>query len=111
MEELARRFRRGAQARTGLRYPWELQGLALEYAELATGRGVSRREIAETLGLSEATLARWQEGVLSGASSALREVVIVDAPRTGGAVLVMPSGVRVEGLGTRELVVLLEALG
>ena len=56
MEELARRFRREAERRLGLRYPHELRQLAVEYATKASAQGASRREIAESLGLNEATL-------------------------------------------------------
>lgn len=114
MEDLARRFRRGAEQREGLRYPQELRLLALEYARMASARGESRQEIADSLGLSEATLHRWQQGtttVGSAAHSFLHEVVLAEHSFTGGPVLVMPSGARVEGLSVRDLVAVLEALG
>jgi hypothetical protein len=108
MEELARRFRRAAEKRTGLRYARELRGLALQYAAEASGGGKRGREIAADLGLNAATLARWQEGA-SSESSALREVVVVESG--GGPVLVMPSGLRVEGLSISELISVLAGLG
>ena len=109
MQELARRFRRGAQERAGLRYSRQLRQVALDYVELARSQGQGQREIAEALGLPEATLIRWQKA--RGDSVALHEVVLVDRPQGGTLVLVMPSGVRVEGLSVLDLVSVLEALG
>lgn len=111
MEELARRFRQEAGQREGLRYSQELRQLAVQYA--ASTVGLSRRQIAAALGLNEATLIRWQgsEPVARCAPAALHEVVVVDQAGRSQPVLVMPSGVRVEGLSVGELVSMLEALG
>jgi predicted transcriptional regulator len=109
MEELARRFCRQALERQGLRYSQELRQVAVEYARAAERHGRVRREIAETLGLSKATLSRWLEGSVQ---AALHEVVVVegDSVAAGAPVLVMPSGVRVEGLSVRELISVLAVL-
>jgi predicted transcriptional regulator len=109
MEELARQFCHQARQRSGLRYSQELRQTALAYARHSERSGRSRQEIAEALCLSEATLVRWLEG--SKESAPLHEVVVVDSERLGAPVLVMPSGVRVEGLSLPELVSVLEALG
>ena len=111
MEELARRFRRGAEHRQGLRYSQELRHLAVEYATLASAQGASRREIAGSLGLTEATLIRWQQGAGAAGPAPLHEVVVVERAQASKAVLVMPSGARVEGLCVADLVMVLEALG
>lgn len=111
MEELARRFRRGAEHRRGLRYSNELRQLAVEYATAASAQGVSRREIAESLGLSEATLVRWQQEARPAGPAPLHEVVVVERAHASHPVLVMPSGARVEGLSMSDLVAVLEALG
>jgi len=111
MEELARRFRRGAEQRGGLRYSPELRQLAVEYATQASAQGASRWEIAESLGLSEATLVRWQQGIRVAGPGALHEVVVVERAPASAPVLVLPSGVRVEGLSVPDLVMVLEALG
>jgi hypothetical protein len=115
MEELARRFCKAAQARRGVRYPSGMKRLALEYAAAAEREGRTRRQIAQSLGLCEGTLVRWQRpGTESGEIHAVRVMAV--APRQGteapcavasGPVLVMPSGVRVEGLGLDELARLL----
>jgi hypothetical protein len=112
MDELAQRFRRGAQARTGLRYPAELRQLAAQYCELARARGESWQQIAEALEVCAATLVRWFEGCGAPASSgSLHEVVVVHPAVDRTPVLVMPSGVRVQGLSMAELVAVLEAVG
>lgn len=111
MEDLARRFRVEAGRREGLRYPQQLRQLAVQYAA-AAAEASSRREIASALGLSEATLIRWQRSEpVTGCAPALHEVVVVDQAGRSQPVLVMPSGVRVEGLSVGELVSMLEALG
>lgn len=111
MEELARRFRRGVEHRRGLRYSPELRQLAMEYAALASAQGASRREIAESLGLSEPTLVRWQQGSGAAGPTPLHEVVVVERAHASNPVLVMPSGARIEGLSVADLVSVLEALG
>jgi len=111
MEELARRFRRGAEHRGGLRYGPELRQLAMEYAATAAAQGASQREIADSLGLSEATLVRWQQGTRTEGPASLHEVVVVERAQTSRPILVMPSGARVEGLSVPDLVMVLEALG
>src|ERR1700730_9831254 len=107
MEELARQFCREARERSGLRYSGEQRQVALAYAREAARCGRSRREIAAALCLNEAPLSRWPGG--GGETGPLHEVVVVETAATGGGVLVMPSGVRVEGLSLRELVSVLEA--
>src|SRR5262245_8173743 len=111
MEELARRFRRGAEHRQGLRYAPDLRLLAVEYATMASAQGVSRRQIAESLGLSEPTLVRWQEQIGAAGSAPLHEVVVVERAHGSSPVLVMPSGARVEGLSVPDLLRVLETLG
>jgi hypothetical protein len=108
MEELARRFCREAGARSGLRYSHGLRQVALEYAERAERSGRSQRQIAASLRVSEATLWRWQRPAVEVAE--IHEVKVVDEGGAVGPVLVMPSGVRVEGLKLSELVTALAAL-
>jgi hypothetical protein len=81
--------------------------LAVEYAVAAEHGGAGQLEIAETLGLSKATLYRWRSGPLA---AEMREVRVV-AERGGGPILVMPSGARVEGLTLEDLARLLAAIG
>lgn len=108
MEDLARRFCRQALERPGLRYSEALREVAVDYARWAEGRGQGRREVAGTLGLCEATLSRWLQG---GMEPALHEVVVVEGDvASDRPVLVMPSGIRVEGLSERELISVLGIL-
>src|SRR5258708_3591167 len=112
MEELARRFCRQGGERSGLRYSKESQQLALTYARAAERSGRSRQEIAAALCLSQATLFRWLQGGSQAAPIPLHEVVVVESGEAAcSRVLVMPSGVRVEGLSLAEVVSVLEALG
>lgn len=108
MDELARRFCRQARERDSLRYPPGLRHVAVQYAAAAERGGKSRRQIAEALGLCEATLARWRREPVEAAEIHEVKVTVAEA---SGLVLVMPSGVRVEGLRLGELVSVLGALG
>lgn len=107
MEELARRFRRAAEKRSGLRYGNELRQQALQFVEMARAQGWSHQEIADSLDVNAATLSRWQTMAI-GTAPSLHEVVVVES---GGPVLVMPSGARVEGLSLAELISVLAGLG
>ena len=115
MEELAEEFRRGSQARPGLRYSPELRQVAVEYAQQARAQGHSWRQIAVRLGLSEWSVGDWlrrrQEPAI-GQSLRVHEVKLTE-PRveTPQPVLVMPSGARVEGLSIGDLAALLRAVG
>jgi hypothetical protein len=108
MKELAERFCRKAEERRGLRYPAGLRRLAVEYAVCAERDGRSRREVAAALRLPEATLERWRQ--TPAAAGEIHEVKVMEAA-ADRAVLVMPSGVRVERLRLDELVSILAALG
>jgi transposase-like protein len=108
----AGRFRREAGHRLGLRYSPELRLLAVQYATMASAQGMRRRQIAESLGVSEPTLVRWQEEIGVAGSASLHEVVVVERAAHGSnPVLVMPSGARVEGLSVPDLLRVLETLG
>jgi transposase-like protein len=113
MEELATEFSRRSKERGGLRYPEDLRQLAVEYACQAREQGHSRERIAGRLGLSESSLVRWigrVSEVVPGGSLRVHEVKVTGA-WPSPAVLVMPSGARVEGLSVSELVEILGALG
>ena len=115
MEDLALEFRRGAkERRSGRRYPEELRQLAIEYARQAREQGHGRRWVAQRLGLSKGTVIHWLRGNVEAGGLPLRvhEVKLTEpAAAVGQAVLVMPSGARVEGLSLSDLATLLGALG
>src|ERR1700724_2206212 len=106
MEELVQQFRREASQRAGQRYSAELRRTAVEYAQWASRAGRSGGQIAGALGLPAVTLERWRRSRVP--ASQIHEVKVVGG---GGEatrlVLVMPSGVRVEGLRIEELVEIL----
>ena len=111
MEDLVRRFRRVADDREGLRYPRALRQVAVEYAERSGRAGRSQGEAAAALGVSRATLCRWlRETTAAPAGAPLHEIRVVEDSPAAGLVLVLPSGVRVEGLTSDELVKVLGAL-
>lgn len=121
MERIAQDFvgrrrqliRRGEAGR-GRRYPPELVGMAVAFAELAATAGWSQRQIAERLELPLATLTRWCEAKQER-DIGLHEVVLT--PETGArakapreVVVVTPDGFRIEGLEATAIPPLLEAL-
>ena len=113
MEELAERFRREAQERSGRIYSEELRRLAVEYACWAQAGGQGKRKIAASLGLSTGSLVEWLRGRAEPDGSVglvLHEVSVVEEV-SARPVLVMPSGIRVEGLLARDLVAILGVLG
>ncbi len=115
MEELAESFRRGSEARPGLRYSPELRQLAVEYAQQARAQGHSWRRIAARLGLSDWSLGDWlrrSHEPPAGQSLRVHEVKLTE-PRVkpSQSVLVMPSGARVEGLSISDLAALLRGVG
>lgn len=111
MEDLVRRFRRGAEERLGRRYPESLKQLATGYAQTATARGRSLGEVASDLGICGLTLQRWLGQEPAAVPTLLHEVAVLDRGPSNGPILVTPSGLRVEGLSLDELVSLLESLG
>lgn len=96
MEELARRFCREAGERSGLRYSQELRRVAMEYARATEKSGKGGRDIAETLGLSEATLSHRGSGEhlerVSGLAEDLDPVGALEGEREDGEVPALPAG-------------------
>ena len=115
MEDLAAEFCRVSEARSGFRYSPELRQLAVEYAQQARAQGHSWRRIAVRLGLSDWSLGDWlrrRQEPPADRSLRVHEVKLTEPTvEASQPVLVMPSGARVEGLSTVDLVALLRALG
>ena len=118
------------KVRSSVRYPEALRGFAVRYATEALKRGESRVKAAARLGISEPTLGAWLRGTpwrkKEGPAQApkpgerLVPVAVREKPeraspgtdvRAGGAVVVAPTGWRVEGLTPSEAAALLRALG
>lgn len=118
MDESVRRFRslvkRKGLGRVGVRYPLDLRESAVAIARARPGEPV--RSVALDLGLQPASLERWlsqsspepQEASFFRVEVAPEEAV---EPAAGAWVVVMPSGVRVEGREASMLLELLRGLG
>ena len=110
------RHRSGRSGR-GLRYPRVLQEQAVSYARAARGRGASAWAISRELGIGVGALQRWLGRADRAERPALRRVEVTaeeisrESSSGSGPVLVLASGVRVEGLSLEQLVVLVRALG
>jgi len=114
MKEDLKRFRslvtELGEAGRGRRYPAALRSLAVSYSLASRARGQNRGEIAEALGVCEATLVRWtEEREAVPVVPKLVEVVVSPSPSTG-LTLATPSGYRVEGLSLSDVASLLSSL-
>jgi hypothetical protein len=104
---------RARRAKT-VRYPAPVREAAILLARRRVKAGSSVRRTADELGLRTATLYLW---LGRKPSKRLRPVRVVDSPDPvlatgsgGGAILVTPHGLRIEGLDTAGLVAVLRAL-
>jgi hypothetical protein len=89
----------------GRGYPKTLRERVLAYAERAAAAGRPRADVAEALGLAPVTLARWGRPTHVTARG-FRPVVVAPEPAraapVGGVAVVLPSGVRIEGLSVEQ---------
>jgi hypothetical protein len=102
------RVRQGGTGR-GCRYPADLRAAVADHVRSRRDRGEPWAAIGRELCLPVVTLQRW----LDGGSEGFRPVVVGPAEgRVDGAtpVVILPNGIRVEGLEVPELVALLRAL-
>lgn len=112
---LKRELSRGERGR-GKRYPAELRGRVVAWAQRRRQAGAGWVDIAEELGLGLDTVRRWcipkKPVVVTGRS--LLPVRVVEGPAEhthAQLILVSPNGFRVEGLTLTEVASLLKALG
>jgi hypothetical protein len=109
---------RGVGARSKL--PVHVRRPAIAYAQRRVAQGVSRREVADELGVAPISVARW----LSTAPAAkprrqrsrvpeLRRVRVAEpaAAASGGLAVTTLHGLRVEGLALDDVIALIRALG
>lgn len=90
------------------RCPKALRQRVLEKVEAYRAQGLSRRELAQELGVSESTLLRWRRQSQAG----FRPVRIhEEAQGPASLVLITPSGCRLEGLETSTVIEVLRGLG
>jgi DNA invertase Pin-like site-specific DNA recombinase len=99
-----------AEGRGRRGYGSELRAEVVGVGRRWRAQGGSRRELAKKLGLSLATLARWAHE--SDADGRVRAVDVIDIPEQvhSGLVVVLPSGVRIEGLTVAEAAELAQRL-
>lgn len=92
--------RRWSQGRGG--YGAKVRAAARELASEWQGSGGSQRELAGRLGLNSETLARWCR---TPGASTVRVVDIVDdaAEPAGTRMVLLPGGVRVEGMSIEDI--------
>lgn len=105
-----KRLRRGPGRRT--RYPISVRHEVAGHARRRLAGGEPLTSIARSLDLALASLQRW---VSAGGTIPLRRVRLCEAPRPGparaaGGVLIMPGGIRIEGLEIEQLAALLRSL-
>lgn len=116
----ARLFREAAakanegRDRTGWRYSASLRRLALDHCRSSRRAHQSFSEIARALGVSTVTLGRWLDAEpVEPSTTQFREVVLAPsapAPAASQLVVVLPSGLRVEGLDLRQVLELNRSL-
>lgn len=103
------RIRRHPSGR-GHRYPRALRTAVTAYVRRCRARGEPWAAITRELGLSAFTLQRWFQ---TGSPDTFRPVEVVapePLPAASGAVVVLPGGVRIEGLDLAGLVAVARAL-
>lgn len=121
MDDQARRFQEAAllhnQGRSGrgIRYSEGLHKEAVAYTRRRQEQGHRLTDIARDLGIKPVTLARWLK---KSQGTSLRPVEIVASPRPAeispaatGATMILPNGIRIEGLGLESLASLLRQIG
>ncbi len=106
-----RQLARGKAPRA-VRYPVAVRDAAVALARPRVREGGSVRQVAQELGVSEPTLARWLQPC---APSVLRPVAVAPDPEPerddpAGLVLITAQGARVEGLNRAALIAVLRAL-
>ena len=117
-----RRFRESAavenqgRQRLGWRYSADLKALGVAHCRARREDGGSYAEIAEELGISALTLSRWLESGKPSAS-AFRPVEVVAEPgsltsiEAGSLRVILPTGLRIEGLVWPQVLELARVLG
>lgn len=116
--ELRKRIERTKRNRRGHKiFAVELRDQVVELAHAWMADGRRRSELARRLGLDAATLSYWlhQCGPAAAPDEArVRPVQVFDIPasdaRTGERSIVLPSGIRIEGLTLGDVVELARAL-
>jgi hypothetical protein len=104
--------RRESEGKRRIRYPEDVRGLAVSYAEAKRAEGVSVYQAACDLGLGVQTLTSWLEGRPARPSRAFRpvEVVAAKASTSGLLTLRTAQGHTIAGLDVATLLRLVREL-
>ncbi len=94
----------------GHRYPRALRTAVTVYVRRCRARGEPWAAITGELGLSAFTLQRWLQTSAVDTFRPVEVVVAEPPPAASGAVVVLPGGVRIEGLDLAGLVAVARAL-
>lgn len=94
--------KRWSQGREG--YGVKVRSAVVELAAEWQATGRSQRELAIRLGMNSETLARWCR-LTSPSTPSVRVVEVVDddPDRAGGHTVLLPAGVRVEGMSIEDI--------
>lgn len=103
----------GDRGRRGWRYPPEIRALAVEYCRVRREEGRAYADIAADLGITSASLSRWQEEAPALESAFLPvQVVEPEAPPNSTVLsVVTPNGLRMEGLAWSQALELARVFG
>ena len=120
----ARQFREAAErhngdrGRTGWRYPPELRAVAVAHCRERREAGRPFSEIVADLGITLASLSRWQEALAAApeaTEASFLPVAVVEPPAGGSAGsevrVVTPGGLRIEGLVWAQVLELARVFG
>ncbi len=95
----------------GRRFPAELREEAVGLLREARASGISGAQVAKQLGIRVTSLRRWAKaGGPAPAKPCFHEVAVVEHREDPRPVVVLPSGIRVEGLDLGGVVALLSQL-
>ena len=104
--QLRHALRTADRSGVGRGYPKPLRERVVAYAERAVAAGRPRADVAEALGLAPVTLVRWGRPRRAAVAPGFRPVVVAPEPgrptSAGGLTVVLPGGVRVEGLSVEQ---------
>lgn len=92
-----------------MRYPAKLRARITAWVIARRERGEWWTEISEAIGLPTQTIARWVDA--SRATSAeMKAVDVIDAPPIGTVTLVVPTGLRIEGVSIDAAIAILRGI-
>ena len=105
-KELRRRLAELPAGRTGKRrYPEDVRAAVVKHVRERKREGVSEAEACKELGIHAATVHGWGRG-----RGAVRAVEVEPEAPGGAVTVVLPSGVRIEGLSLAALIAVVKGL-